>query len=111
MHVVIFEGSRLDALAPLSLSRPTCTIGAGTGTLLDKQIRFLKPTRLTLWVRPVFEEWVRTYIVPNLNIPADINTPLDDEIALLTTGRTLYLAGHEQAHDECVVVEEGNLIR
>ena len=111
MHVVIFEGSRLDALAPLSLSRPTFTLGAGTGTLLDKQIRFLKPSRLTLWIRPAFEEWCRAYLVPRLGIPTEINTPLDDQLALLTTGRTLYLTGHEQSPTECVVVEAGNLIR
>jgi UDP-N-acetylglucosamine diphosphorylase/glucosamine-1-phosphate N-acetyltransferase len=111
MHVVIFEGSRLNALAPLSLGRPTFTLGAGTGTLLDKQIRFLKPTRITLWVRPMFEEWCRAHIVPQLKVPTQINTPLDDEMAILSTGRTLYLSRLEEAHDECVVVEEGNLIR
>jgi UDP-N-acetylglucosamine diphosphorylase/glucosamine-1-phosphate N-acetyltransferase len=111
MHVVIFEGSRLSALAPLSLSRPTFTLGAGTGTLLDKQIRFLNPTRLTLWVRPQFEDWCRAHIVPTLKIPVQINTPLDDEIALLTTGRTLYLARSESTDKECVVVEEEKLIR
>ena len=111
MHVVIFEGSRLNALAPLSLSRPTFTLGAGTGTLLDKQIRFLQPTRLSLWVRAPFEQWVRSHILPTLTVPTEINRPLDDEPALLTTGRTLYLARAETATDESVVVEEGDLIR
>ncbi|MBC8107625.1 MAG: hypothetical protein H7Z14_13625 [Anaerolineae bacterium] len=111
MHVVIFEGSRLNALAPLSLSRPTFTLGAGTGTLLDKHLRFLKPTRVTLWVRPQFEEWVRAHIVPQIKVPTTINTPLDDEMALLSTGRTLYLSNVEREETECVVVEEGDLIR
>ena len=111
MHVVIFEGSRLNALAPLSLSRPTFTLGAGTGTLLDKQLRFLKPTRVTLWVRPQFEAWVRAHIVPTIKCPTAINTPLDDDMALLTTGRTLYLSNVEREETECVVVEEGELIR
>jgi UDP-N-acetylglucosamine diphosphorylase/glucosamine-1-phosphate N-acetyltransferase len=111
MHVVIFEGSRLHALAPLSLSRPSFTLGAGTGTLLDKQLRFLRPTRLTFWVRPQFEEWCRAHILPKLKVPTQINTPLDDEPALLTTGRTLFLARMEECHDECVVIEEGELIR
>ena len=92
MHVVIFEGSRLDALAPLSLSRPTFTLGAGTGTLLDKQLRFLSPTRLTLWVRPFLVDWCRQHIASKIKVPVQINTPLDDEMALITTGRTLYLA-------------------
>jgi UDP-N-acetylglucosamine diphosphorylase/glucosamine-1-phosphate N-acetyltransferase len=111
MHVVIFEGSRLNALAPLSLSRPTFTLGAGTGTLLDKQLRFLKPTRLTFWVRPQFEAWVRAHIVPTIKCPTSINTPLDDDLAVLTTGRTLYLTNVEREESECVVVEEGELIR
>lgn len=111
MHVVIFEGSRLNALAPLSLSRPTFTLGAGTGTLLDKQLRFLKPTRVTLWVRPQFEAWVRAHIVPHIKVPTTINTPLGDELTLLTTGRTLYLSNVEREETECVVVEEGDLIR
>ena len=111
MHVVIFEGSRLNALAPLSRSRPTFTLGAGTGTLLDKQLRFLKPTRVTLWVRPQFEPWVRTHIVPTIKCPTAINAPLDNDMALLTTGRTLYLTNAEREENECVVVEEGDLIR
>ncbi|CAN5654355.1 GlmU family protein [soil metagenome] len=111
MHVVIFEGSRLNALAPLSLSRPTFTLGAGTGTLLDKQLRFLKPSRVTLWVRPQFVDWVRAHIVPHIKVPTSLNTPLDDELTLLTTGRTLYLSNVEREEAECVVVEEGDLIR
>ena len=111
MHVVIFEGSRLNALAPLSLSRPTFTLGAGAGTLLDKQLRFLKPTRLTLWVRPQFEAWVRAHIVPTIKCPTTINTPLDDDLSIVTTGRTLYLSNVEREETECVVVEEGDLIR
>ena len=35
---------------PLSLSRPVFTLVSGTSTLLEKQVRHLKPTRLTLWV-------------------------------------------------------------
>src|SRR5438309_2131741 len=51
MHVVIFEGSRWPTFAPLSLTRPAFCLASGMSTLLDKQLRYLEPTRLTLWVR------------------------------------------------------------
>lgn len=111
MHVVIFEGSRWGDLAPLSLSRPTFTLGAGTGTLLDKQIRFLNPTRLTLWVRPELENWCRRNLLSKIKIPVEINTPLNDEPAHLCNGRTLHLARFEESKQESVVIEGGDMIR
>lgn len=111
MHVVIFEGVLWTDLAPLAFSRPTFTLGAGTGTLLDKQLRFMKPSRLTLWVRPELEEWCRHNLIPKLPVPAQINTPLDDQPAQIVTGRTLYLTKFEQPTAPCAVVEENDLIR
>ena len=70
MHVVIFEGSRWPTFAPLSLSRPVFSLASGASTLLEKQIRHLKPTRLTLWVRPGLESYCRQHVIPKLGIPA-----------------------------------------
>jgi UDP-N-acetylglucosamine diphosphorylase/glucosamine-1-phosphate N-acetyltransferase len=95
MHVVIFEGTRWHTFAPLSLSRPVFMLKTGAGTLLDKQIRHLRPTRLSLWVRPELEAFVRERIVPKLSIPATVNRPLDDEPALLVSGRTVHFAQYE----------------
>ncbi len=43
MHVVIFEGNRWHTFAPISLSRPLFTLATGMSTLLDKQVRHLRP--------------------------------------------------------------------
>lgn len=95
MHVVIFEGTRWHTFAPLSLSRPVFMLKTGMGTLLDKQIRHLRPTRLSLWVRPEQESFVRERVVPRLGIPATVNQPLDNDPALLVSGRTIHFAQYE----------------
>ena len=95
MHVVIFEGSRWPTFAPLSLSRPVFALGSGMGTLLDKQVRYLAPTRLSLWVRPGLEEYCRRNIVAQMPCPTSVNQPLDDEPALLVNGATLHLGRFE----------------
>jgi UDP-N-acetylglucosamine diphosphorylase/glucosamine-1-phosphate N-acetyltransferase len=97
MHLVIFEGSQWKSLAPLSLSRPTFALVCGMTTLLEKQLRFLTPQRLTLWVRPELADRVRTHILPSLSArklagAISINEPLDDQQAVLIDGSTLYLA-------------------
>src|SRR3954471_22406237 len=104
MHVLIFEGSRWPAFAPLSLSRPVFTLVSGMHTLLAKQVRHLKPTKLTLWVRPELEEHCRDRLVPELSVPTTVNTPLDDEPALLVTGRTLMLSDYTVPDDGEFVV-------
>jgi UDP-N-acetylglucosamine diphosphorylase/glucosamine-1-phosphate N-acetyltransferase len=91
MHVVIFEGNQWRQFAPLTLSRPSFLMQCGIGTLLQKQIRATRPTKLTLWVRPGLEAYCRDYVLPSLGLPADINTPLGDEPALLLSGRTVHL--------------------
>jgi UDP-N-acetylglucosamine diphosphorylase/glucosamine-1-phosphate N-acetyltransferase len=106
MHVVIFEGNHWRFFAPFSLNRPVFSLASGMGTLLDKQIRSTSPTRVTLWVRPGLEEYCRRFIVPTLPCPADVNVPLDDEPALLISGRTLHLTRFEHIHDEFAVVED-----
>ncbi|WP_428937846.1 putative sugar nucleotidyl transferase [Fontivita pretiosa] len=111
MHVVIFEGIRWDSFIPLSLSKPTFMLPCGMGTLLDKQIELLQPTRLTLWVRPELAEFCRNYVLPALKIPAAVNQPLDAQPALITTGRTLHLAKFEIPEGPAAVIEEGDLVR
>ena len=108
MHVVIFEGRRWDSFAPFSLGRPVFTLACGIGTLLDKQIRATRPTRLTLWVRPAMADFCRRFVVPTLSVPADVNVPLDDDPALLVSGRSLYLSGYEQVDttDDSVVTDD-----
>jgi UDP-N-acetylglucosamine diphosphorylase/glucosamine-1-phosphate N-acetyltransferase len=111
MHLVVFEGSRWPSFAPLSLSRPVFTLQSGLSTLLEKQIRYIQPTRLTLWVRPAMVEYCKEHIVPKVSIPVAINVPLDDEPALLSSGRAVHFSDYATPTDPCVAVEEGDLIR
>jgi UDP-N-acetylglucosamine diphosphorylase/glucosamine-1-phosphate N-acetyltransferase len=112
MHVVIFEGQRWHTFAPLSLSRPVFMLKTGMGTLLDKQVRHLRPTRLTLWVRPEQEAFVRERVVPKLAVPAAVNRPLDDEPALLVSGRTVHFAQYEYPPHEGISTDgEGQHVR
>jgi UDP-N-acetylglucosamine diphosphorylase/glucosamine-1-phosphate N-acetyltransferase len=111
MHVVIFEGIRWDTFAPLSLSRPTFMLNCGMGTLLDKQIELLGPTRLSLWVRPQFVDYCKQQVVPTLGIPTTVNEPLNDEPALIATGRTLHLAKFEIPHEPAIVLEDNDMLR
>jgi UDP-N-acetylglucosamine diphosphorylase/glucosamine-1-phosphate N-acetyltransferase len=85
MHVVIFEDSFWPGFAPLALSRPVFMLSCGMGTLLERQIEMLKPTRLTLWVRPQMAELCRRHVVPGLQIPTTVNEPLDDQHAMLVS--------------------------
>ncbi len=110
MHVVIFEGSGWKDLVPLALNRPAFALGAGTGTLLDKQLRHTKPTRLTLWVRDELAEWCRTNLVPNISVPTTVNTPIDDELTTIISGRSLHLTAFEHNQEPVVVVEENDVI-
>jgi UDP-N-acetylglucosamine diphosphorylase / glucose-1-phosphate thymidylyltransferase / UDP-N-acetylgalactosamine diphosphorylase / glucosamine-1-phosphate N-acetyltransferase / galactosamine-1-phosphate N-acetyltransferase len=111
MHVVIFEGSRWHTFAPLSLSRPVFALASGACSLLEKHIRHLRPTRLTLWVRPALADYCRREIAPRLEIPVTVNEPLDEQTALLVSGRTLHFSRFEHTEEQCVIVEEENLIR
>jgi UDP-N-acetylglucosamine diphosphorylase/glucosamine-1-phosphate N-acetyltransferase len=98
-------------MAPLSLNRPVFTLLSGTSSLLEKQIQHVQPLRVTLWVRPQMVEFCRKHVVPSLSVPVSINTPLDDEPAFLTSGRTLHFSQFPRPTDPMVSVDEGNLIR
>jgi UDP-N-acetylglucosamine diphosphorylase/glucosamine-1-phosphate N-acetyltransferase len=111
MHVVIFEGCRWVTFAPLSLSRPVFALSTGASSLLEKQIRHLRPTRLTLWVRPEMEAFCRERILPHLTIPTEINRPLDDDLALLCSGRTVHFGEFEWLSEEAVALDEGEIVR
>lgn len=114
MHVVIFEGLRWPTFAPLSLSRPVFTLASGQSTLLEKQVRHLNPTRLTLWVRPELEEHCKARLAPKQPVPTRVNVPLDDELTLLVSGRTVVMADYETPQEPCVVTEPsegGDVIR
>jgi UDP-N-acetylglucosamine diphosphorylase/glucosamine-1-phosphate N-acetyltransferase len=114
MHVVIFEGNQWRQFAPLALSRPSFQLACGIGTLLEKQIRATQPTRLTLWVRPGLENYCRRYILPTLSVPTEINTPLDEQPALLLSGRTLHLTRYEHFDAPSVVIDDtptGHVVR
>src|SRR4029450_12666067 len=106
MHVVIFEGSQWPAFAPLCLNRPVFMLSTGMSTLLDKQIRYTGATRLTFWVRPELVDFCRTRLVPHLKIPVKITQPLDEEPALLVSGRTLHFRKFDEPGGECAVVDE-----
>lgn len=111
MHVVIFEGNQWGTFAPLSLSRPVFTLVTGLSTLLEKQVRHLKPSRVTLWVRPELVGHCCTRIGPKLGVPCAVNQPLDDEPALLVSGRTLHLRRHEPLPLNTVILDEPDIIR
>jgi UDP-N-acetylglucosamine diphosphorylase/glucosamine-1-phosphate N-acetyltransferase len=111
MHVVIFEGTRWHTFAPLSLSRPVFMLKTGMGTLLDKQIRHLRPRRLSLWVRPEQEAFVRQRVVPKLPVPTTVNQPLDEEPALLVSGRTVHFVQYEWPPHPGVCPEANGIIR
>lgn len=111
MHVVIFEGARWSAFAPLSLSRPVFTLATGAVSLLEKQLRSLRPERLTLWVRPELETFCRERVLPHLKIPAEVNRPLDDQHALLFNGRTVHFNRFEYPSEDAIVVDEGEVVR
>jgi UDP-N-acetylglucosamine diphosphorylase/glucosamine-1-phosphate N-acetyltransferase len=111
MHVVIFEGSKWHTFAPLSLSRPVFALASGTSTLLEKQVRHLRPTRLTLWVRPGLADFCCKELSAKFKIPVAVNQPLDDELALIVSGRTLHFSRFQEVSEPCVIIEEGNLVR
>ncbi|MGD1277008.1 MAG: putative sugar nucleotidyl transferase [Tepidisphaeraceae bacterium] len=111
MHLVVFEGSHWKSFAPLSISRPVFMLQSGLSTLLEKQIRHIKPTRLTLWVRPALAEHCRRHLVPTLSVPTAINAPLDEEMALLSSGRALHFSDYDLPGGPSVVVDEGELVR
>jgi len=109
MHVVLFEGSLWTDFAPFTLTRPVFMLRSGASTLLDKQIRATRPTRLSLWVRQEMVDYVRTRIIPTLSVPVTINMPLDDEPALMLAARTLHFSAMERPASECVVFDDGLL--
>ncbi|MGE5612231.1 MAG: putative sugar nucleotidyl transferase [Bacillota bacterium] len=111
MHVVIFEGIHWKTFAPLSLSRPVFLLATGMATLLEKQIRHTNPTRVTLWVRPQLVQFCRERVVPKLKVPAQVNVPLDDEPALLVSGRTLHMRKCIVPDHESAVIDEGDVVR
>jgi UDP-N-acetylglucosamine diphosphorylase / glucose-1-phosphate thymidylyltransferase / UDP-N-acetylgalactosamine diphosphorylase / glucosamine-1-phosphate N-acetyltransferase / galactosamine-1-phosphate N-acetyltransferase len=111
MHLVVFEGSRWTTLAPLSISRPVFCLLSGTSSLLEKQIQHIQPTRITFWVRPEMVDYCRRHVVPGMPVPSAINLPLDDEPALLSSGRALHLSRFDRPTDPMVAVDDVGLIR
>ncbi|MGA3065700.1 MAG: putative sugar nucleotidyl transferase [Tepidisphaeraceae bacterium] len=111
MHLVVFEGSHWASFVPLSISRPVFTIQCGLSSLLEKQIRHIRPTRVTLWVRPALADYCRRHVAPGLGVPVSINTPLDSEPALISSGRALHVGMYEVHQDQWVVVDDGEFIR
>lgn len=110
MHVVIFEGTRWPTFAPLSLSRPVFSLRSGMSTLLEKHVRYLQPTRLNLWVRPGMADYCRQHIIPSLPCPTTINQPLDDELALLLSGRTLQIGKFEHPGEPAVSLTDNGAV-
>jgi len=50
-------------------------------------------------------------VIPSLNIPVSINLPLNDEPALLISGRTLHFQNYEYPDEPAIVIDEGDIIR
>src|SRR5208282_3228547 len=111
MHLVVFEGSHWPSFVPLSINRPVFTLQCGLSSLLEKQVRHIQPTKVTLWVRPALAEHCRKHVAPGLGGPVSINTPPGAEPALLSSGRALHVGKYEVHEDQWVVVDEGEFIR
>jgi UDP-N-acetylglucosamine diphosphorylase / glucose-1-phosphate thymidylyltransferase / UDP-N-acetylgalactosamine diphosphorylase / glucosamine-1-phosphate N-acetyltransferase / galactosamine-1-phosphate N-acetyltransferase len=111
MHVVIFEDDLWRRLAPLALSRPVFTLSTGMSSLLEKQIRHLAPSRLTLWVREELAEYCRESLVGKIGITTAVNEPLGDERVMLVSGRTLHFTRYKIPAGEGVVVDAGDRVR
>src|SRR5438270_4993877 len=110
MHVVIFEATRWDTFAPLTINRPAFTLLCGASSLVEKHIRYLRPSRLSLWVRPQLAEFCRQFVLPKLKVPTTVNEPLDDEPALIVSGRALHLSKPDIPDQESAVIDSENLI-
>ncbi len=110
MHVVIFEGNQWPSFAPVALGRPVFMLATGMATLLEKQIRHTNPSRLTLWVREELAELVRQRIAPKLKVPVAVNAPLDDQPALILSGRTLHFRNYQVPEESSVVLDGGKLV-
>ena len=106
MHVVIFEDARWPMFAPVSLSRPVFCLASGVSTLLEKQLRALNPSRLSLWVRPGLVDHCQRHLLPSLKVPTTINEPLDHHPALLINGRTLFAGQGEIPSEAAVIVDD-----
>lgn len=111
MHVVLFEDASWWKMAPVSLTHAVFELTCGAGRLIDKQIRHLQPTRLTLWVRPELVQHVHDYVLPTLPIPAEINQPLDDQPTVLMNARTLLLGRYEPSAAQVVVMDDDGSVR
>ncbi|HRK31835.1 MAG TPA: putative sugar nucleotidyl transferase [Tepidisphaeraceae bacterium] len=111
MHLVIFEGGKWDGFAPVALGRPTFMLQCGMGTLLDRHLRLIAPTRVTFWVRPSLVEYCKQRVLPKMKIPAGVNQPLDDEAALIIGGRTLHFQKYETPDLNTVSVEHDQFVR
>jgi UDP-N-acetylglucosamine diphosphorylase / glucose-1-phosphate thymidylyltransferase / UDP-N-acetylgalactosamine diphosphorylase / glucosamine-1-phosphate N-acetyltransferase / galactosamine-1-phosphate N-acetyltransferase len=105
MHVVIFEGNRWKEFAPLCYARPIFMMASGASTLLEKQLKHLAPSRVTLWVRPELAEWTTKYVLPQLKIPAAVNAPLDKDPALLISGRTVVFGRYDPLTEPSVMMD------
>jgi len=73
--------------------------------LLDRLLRKSQPTRLTLWVRPEMVGFCRERLLPQLSVPTQINTPLDDQPALLLSGRTMEMPNLPTMRDPAVAMD------
>ncbi len=111
MHLVIFEDDLWPRLAPLSLTRPIFTLTAGMSSLLEKQLRHIAPSRLTLWVRDELAEYCRQTIASKLGIPTTVNEPLPDERVMLIHGATLHYERYQLPPTNGAVVDEQGRLR
>ncbi|HYE21239.1 MAG TPA: putative sugar nucleotidyl transferase [Tepidisphaeraceae bacterium] len=115
MHVVVFEGSNWRGFAPLSLSRPVFALASGTGLLIERQLRHLRPSRVTLWCRAGLADWVMAEIAPRVRAEAGcevaVNRPLEDEPALLIDGGTTTFSAGEPVEGEGVIAAGGAVRR
>ena len=94
-QLVVFDPAGFFELCPLSLTRPAFGLRCGIGTLLDNQIRRLKPSAVTLWVRPALEavaDRLAADVRLRHRIACDVNRPLGETAATLVDGRTWWFA-------------------
>lgn len=90
MHLVIFESPSWRQFAPLCLTRPVFSLASGAGTLLERQLRRFRPSRVTFWVRPEMAEFCLQRVAPAIGVPALVNQPLDNHPALLLNAASMH---------------------
>jgi len=82
MRICVFEDVAVSGFYPLSLTRPVFALRCGTGTLLDRQMRYFGATEVGVHMRPDLDELTRL-VRPDLHV--------NDAAWLRSTGEIVFV--------------------